>query len=134
MSSDDGSLPVARDRNLTRRSCTPPVRAPAGIVCDGVRRRRTADTRGLSLRPLTALLVLAAGTVLAYVGTANRRWEVLGAAVAGAGVVAWLLTNGPYEGAVLLDVFDGNGLTVADLLVVPALLLLAQLSWRSFRR
>ncbi len=74
------------------------------------------------------------GTVLAYAGIGNRRWEVLGAALAGAGVVAWLLTNGPYEGAVLLDVFDGNGLTVADLLVVPALLLLAQLSWRSFRR
>ena len=64
----------------------------------------------------------------------NRRWEVPGAALAGAGVVAWLLTNGPYEGAMSLAVFEGNGLTVADLLVVPALLLLAQLSWRSVRR
>ena len=86
------------------------------------------------MRPLTALLVLIVGTVLAYVGIRNRRWEVLAATLAGAGVVAWLLTNGPFEGAVLLTVFEGNGLTVADLLVVPALLLLAQLSWRSVRR
>ena len=74
------------------------------------------------------------GTVLAYVGIGNRRWEVLAATLAGAGVVAWLLTNEPFEGAVLLTVFKGNGLTVADLLVLPALLLLAQLSWRSVRR
>ncbi len=86
------------------------------------------------MRPLTALLVLGLGTVLAYAGVSNRRWEVPGAALAGAGVVAWLLSNGTYEGAVLLDVFDGNGLTVADLLAIPAVLLLAQLSWRSVRR
>jgi len=86
------------------------------------------------VRPLTALLVLGVGTVLAYAGIGNRRWEALGAALAGAGVVAWLLTNGPYEGAVLLEVNAWNGLTVADLLVVPAALLLAQLSWRSVRR
>ena len=85
------------------------------------------------MRPLTALLVLLVGTVLAYAGMGNRRWEVPGAALAGAGVVAWLLTNGPYEGSVVLAVFEGNGLTVADLLVVPALLLLARLSWRSVR-
>ena len=86
------------------------------------------------MKPLTALLVLLVGTILAYVGIGNRRWEVPGASLAGAGVVAWLLTNGPYEGAVLLVIFDGNGLTVADLLVVPAVLLLALLSWRSVRR
>ena len=86
------------------------------------------------MRSLAGLLILGVGTFLAYAGLGNRRWEVPGAALAGAGVVAWLLTNGPFEGAVLLTVFDGNGLTVADLLVVPALVLLAQLSWRSVRR
>ena len=86
------------------------------------------------MRPLAALLLLGVGTVLAYVGVSNRRWEVVGAALAGAGVVAWLLTNAPYEGAVLLEVNAWNGLTVADLLVVPAVLLLARLSWRSVRR
>ena len=86
------------------------------------------------MRPLIALLVLGVGTVLAYVGVRSRRWEVIGAMLAGAGVVAWLLTNDLYKGAVLLEVFDGHGLTVADLLVVPAVLLLAQLSWRSVRR
>ena len=86
------------------------------------------------MRPLAALLLLGVGTVLAYVGVSNRRWEVAGSALVGAGVVAWLLTNGPHEGALLVTVFDGNGLTVADLLVVPAVLLLAQLSWRSVRR
>jgi len=85
------------------------------------------------VRPLTSLILLAMGTILAYVGIGNRRWEVVGAALAGAGVAAWLLTNAPYEGAVLFDVLDGNGLTVADLLVIPAVLLLAQLSWRSVR-
>ena len=86
------------------------------------------------MKPLAALLLLGVGTVLAYAGVIGRRWEVVGAAVAAAGVVAWLLTNRPYEGAVLLEVFQGNGLTVADLLVIPAVLLLTQLSWRSVRR
>ena len=86
------------------------------------------------MRPLAALLLLGVGTVLAYVGISNRRWEVVGAALAAAGVMAWVLTNSPYEGALLFEVLDGNGLTVADLLVVPAVLLLAQLSWRSVRR
>ena len=86
------------------------------------------------MRPLTALLLLFVGTGVAYVGVDRRRWEVPGAALAAAGVTAWLLTNGPYEGRTLLILAAGNGLTVADLLVVPAAVLLARLSWRAVRR
>lgn len=43
------------------------------------------------------------------------------AALGGLGV-AWLALNGPMEGAVLLHVSRDHGITVADLLVVPALL------------
>lgn len=86
------------------------------------------------MAPLLALLLLAGGTALAYVGTRRRRWAVPGAALAAAGATAWLLDNGRYEGAVLLTVSPSHGLTAADLLAVPAGALLVRLSWPPARR
>jgi hypothetical protein len=52
------------------------------------------------------------------------------------GSVGWVLTNGPYEGPILLVVTDHNGLTLSDLLSLVggllALLLLRDL--RALRR
>lgn len=43
------------------------------------------------------------------------------AAVLGVLSAAWLLVNGPYEGRLLWSPVTDHGLTVADVLVVPAL-------------
>lgn len=64
------------------------------------------------------------GAVLAALvaATAGSWWcpgRVAVVAVAAAGV-AWWLVNGPVEGAVLVVVTPTHGLTVADLLVPPA--------------
>ena len=85
-------------------------------------------------RTLLSLALLAVGTVLALYALTHRRAEVLGAAVVSGGLVAWTLTNAPYEGVVLVVPFDGNGITAADLLCLPGLLALAVLCWRGARR
>lgn len=85
-------------------------------------------------RTLLSLLLLLAGTLLAMHALTHRRWEVLGATLAAAGIAAWTLTNRPYEGAVLLIPFEGNGITAADLLCLPGAVALAVLCWRSVRR
>ena len=85
-------------------------------------------------RTLLSLLLLVLGTGLAYWALDHRRWEVPGTALAAVGVTAWTLENTPYEGAVLFIPFQGNGLTAADLLCGPALVLGAVLCWRSVRR
>ena len=85
-------------------------------------------------RTLLSLLLLVLGTALAYWALDHRRWEVPGAALAAAGVTAWTLTNTPYEGAVVFVAVQGNGLTAADLLSGPAVLLGLHLCWRGVRR
>ncbi len=83
---------------------------------------------------LVALALLALGTLLGLAALRLRRLDVLAAAVSGAGALAWLLLNRPGEIRLLLEVRPGNGLTVADLFVVPAALLVLRLvvaRWRS---
>ena len=85
-------------------------------------------------RTLLSMVLLVAGTALLYWALDHPRWEVVAVAVASGGVAAWALTNGPYEGSVLLVPFEGNGLTAADLLCGPAVVLGVVLCWRSVRR
>lgn len=85
-------------------------------------------------RTLLSLALLAVGTLLALHALTHPRFEVVGAALAAAGVAAWTLTNRPYEGVVLAIPFEGNGLTAADLLSAPGALAVAVLCWRSVRR
>lgn len=84
-------------------------------------------------KALLSLLLLAAGTVAEIIAVRRPRWDVLAAALAGAGVAAWTLTNSPYEGPVLFAPLRGNGLTAADLLSVPAVLLGLVLGTRAVR-
>lgn len=77
-----------------------------------------------------SFLLLGAGTALAVAALRRRSLDVLAVALAAAGATGWLLSNGVGEGAVLFEVLQGNGLTVADLLAVPALVLVVVLSWR----
>ena len=77
-----------------------------------------------------SFLLLGAGTALAAGALRVRRLDVLGAALGAAGATSWMLSNGEGEGAVLLEVLDGNGLTVADLLALPAVVLVVVLCWR----
>jgi hypothetical protein len=78
-------------------------------------RRRHGVTAGLAL----VLLVLVAGT--------GDRTGRTGAVVLAVVSVLWLLVNQPMEGAVLLVVSPGHGLTAADL---AGLLGLALAVWR----
>lgn len=85
-------------------------------------------------RTLLSLVILVLGTALTYWALDHPRWEVPAVALAAVGVTSWTLTNAPYEGAVLFIPFKGNGLTAADLLCGPALVLGTWLSWRAVRR
>lgn len=85
-------------------------------------------------RTLLALLLLVLGTAAVYWAVDHARWELPGVALAAVGVTAWTLENRPYEGAVLFIPFRGNGLTAADLLCGPAVVLGLALCWRSVRR
>lgn len=87
-----------------------------------------------STRALVSLVLLVIGTVLAIVALRNRRWEVPAAAIAAAGLVGWTLTSSAYDGPVLFVVVGDNGVHLGDLLSLPALLLVAWLSWRGARR
>ena len=80
-----------------------------------------------------SLLCLAAGTLLCVAALRIVVLDVLAVALAGAGVAAWLLSTGPREGRVLLTVFPGNGVTVADLAALPAAVLVAFLIWRRLK-
>ena len=62
-----------------------------------------------------------------------RRLDVVGAAVAAVGAGGWLLANAANEGTVLFEVQPGNGLTQADLVVVPAALLVLLLALQRLR-
>jgi hypothetical protein len=87
-----------------------------------------------SSRALLSLVLLVAGTALSLLALRDRRWDVAGATLATAGVVGWTLTSSSYDGPVLLVVLDGSGLHLADLLSVPAVLLVLWLCYRSARR
>lgn len=87
-----------------------------------------------STRALVSLVLLVIGTVLAVIALRNRRWEVPAAATASAGLVGWTLTSSAYDGPVLFVVVGDNGVHLGDLLSLPALLLVAWLSWRGARR
>ncbi len=72
---------------------------------------------------LTAVLVFVAmASATTY---AIRHPTVRSASLLLATAVAWLLSNGPFEGPTLVVFSPGHGLTVADLLVPGALLLAA---------
>ena len=74
-----------------------------------------------------ALGVLGLGTFLCTVALRFPRLDVLGVALASAGAAAWLLSNTPGEGSTLLVLQPGNGLTTADLAVLPAAVLVTVL-------
>ena len=77
-----------------------------------------------------ALGLLVVGTALAALALRVAALDVLAVTVAAAGVTAWLLSSGPAEGPTLVVVLPGNGLTLADLAVLPVLALIAVLTRR----
>ena len=79
---------------------------------------------------LSALLL---GTALCLVALRVPRCDAVAVGTAGGGVASWLLSSGPAEGRTLLEVLPGNGLTVSDLLVLPAVALVLALCWRRLR-
>lgn len=82
---------------------------------------------------ILALGLLGLGTVLCLVALRVVVLDVLAVAVACAGAVAWLLSNGPGEGWTLVEFQPGNGLTLADLLAVPTGVLVVFLAVRRVR-
>lgn len=85
-------------------------------------------------RAAGSLALLIVGTVLGAWAVVRPRWQMAAAALASAGVTAWLLTNGPVEGRVLLVPLQGNGLTEGDLPAAPAAVCVLYLVVRSLRR
>ena len=80
-----------------------------------------------------ALSGLGAGTLLCLLALRVVALDVVAVAVAGAGAGTWLLANGAGEGETLLVVLPGNGITLADLAVLPVVLLVSYLSVRRWR-
>ncbi|MCW2616113.1 MAG: hypothetical protein JWN08_3107 [Frankiales bacterium] len=91
------------------------------------------DAREKQLYVLT-LGVLTAGTLLCVAALRAAVLDVLAVGVACAGAAAWLLCNAPAEGRTLLVVVPGNGVTVADLAVLPVAVLATGLAWRRARQ
>ena len=91
------------------------------------------DRREQALFGLT-LGVLAVGTLLCLVALRFRRLDVPAVAVAAAGAAGWLLSNAPAEGTTIVEVQPGNGLTSADLVVLPASVLVLLLCVQRLRR
>ena len=92
----------------------------------------SGDRRAQGLYVL-ALAGLGLGTLLCMAALRIAVLDVLAVALACGGAAAWLLSNGAGAGATLLVVLPGNGVTVADLAVLPAVGLVAFLSWRRVR-
>ena len=90
--------------------------------------------RRAQLLYVLALGVLVFGTFLCTVALRFPRLDVLGVALASAGAAAWLLSNTPGEGSTLLVLQPGNGLTAADLAVLPAAVLVLVLGVQRLRR
>jgi hypothetical protein len=110
-------------------------------AADGGRPRRGARRVGrpvigaatIESKPALALVLLVLGTAAAYWALDHPRWEVVAVAVASAGVAAWTLHQHPVRGRRPAHPLQGNGLTAADLLCGPAVLLGLTLCWRSVR-
>lgn len=84
---------------------------------------------------LLSLSLLLAGVVLGLLGLLRSSLpRVLVGAVLGAGAAAWTVSNSPFEGATLYRVTPGNGVTVADLLLIPPAALLVLLLRQDRRR
>ena len=78
---------------------------------------------------LLALLLLITGTAVAALALGGRTWLRLpGVALASAGSAAWLLLDKTLEGPLLVDLEGAHGLVLADLLVLPAVVLCAWLA------
>ena len=92
----------------------------------------SGDRREQALYGLT-LGVLALGTLLCALALRFRRLDVPAEAVAAAGAAGWLLSNRPAEGTTLVVVRPGNGLTSADLAILPAALLVLVLCGQRLR-
>lgn len=105
----------------------------SGLLLDVLPWSLSGDPREQRLYVL-ALGLLLLGTLLLSISLAWRALDVLAAAVAAAGIVAWLLSNSPAEGGILLVVLPGNGVTQADLAALPAGLLVAVLACRRLRQ
>ena len=84
----------------------------------------------LYLLSLSSLLV---GTALCVAALRHAVLDVVAVAVACGGAAAWLLSNGPGEGRTVVEVLPDNGLTVADLVALPAAALVVLLCWRRLR-
>lgn len=80
-----------------------------------------------------ALGCLLLGTGLCLLALRWARADVLAVAIGSGGVAAWLLSNKPAEGGVLVEVLPGNGITVSDVIAGPAIALVAVLTWRRLR-
>jgi membrane-bound ClpP family serine protease len=84
---------------------------------------------------LSVLLLLLFATALGAALTTRRRRHpriVFGVALVVLALV-WLMVNGPYEGPVLWVPLPGHGLTVGDLLSVPAFAVAAVLGFAGAR-
>ena len=103
-----------------------------GLILELLPASLSGDRRDQLLYVL-ALLALAAGTLLCLLALRVAALDVLAAAVAAAGGAAWVLSNNPGEGDTLLVVRPGNGLTLADTAVLPAVFLVAYLGVRRWR-
>lgn len=80
-----------------------------------------------------SLLLLVLGTAALVMAVRHPRARVVAAATGAAGIVGWLLCNGAREGRTLLLVLPGNGVTAADLLALPATVLLGVVVLRDAR-
>lgn len=83
----------------------------------------------------SVLLLLLLATALGAVLTTRRRRrpQLVGGVALVILALGWLLVNGPYEGPVLWVPFRGHGLTVGDLLSIPALAVAAVLGFNGAR-
>ena len=103
-----------------------------GLIVELLPASLSGDRRDQLLYVL-AFLALAAGTLLCLLALRVAALDVLAVAVAAAGGAAWVLSNNPGEGDTLLVVLPGNGLTLADTAVLPAVFLVAYLGVRRWR-
>ena len=104
----------------------------SGFLVDVLPWTLTGDPRQQRLY-LLSLVCLAAGTALCLVALRVAVLDVVAVGLVSAGAAAWLLSNGPAEGRSLVELLPGNGLTVADLGVLPAAALCLALCLRRLR-
>ena len=82
-----------------------------------------------------SLGLLALGTVLCVASLSwAPRLSTASVGAGTAGVVSWLLSNRPFEAAVLIEVSETHALVLADVYAAPAALMVAALVIRSLQR